>query len=203
MESPNFSSESLAFRQAYLDRNKLDLDKLYEGYDATSDFLSVAFYKEMLAKYPDSKVILTERPVDSWFKSVKNTILKAVVAVHESKDECKDKHNPSNPYYEFNQLVATLLFDGLLRDQENLNDEELFKNMYLEHNAEVKRVVPAERLYVMQTGEGWEGICKFLEKDVPDVPYPNLNNTSNFEKVFEPVCHVISLKVSDPSDITS
>jgi hypothetical protein len=199
MESPNCSSESLAFHQAYLDRSKLDLDKLYEGYDATSDFISAAFYKEMLAKYPDSKVILTERPVDSWFKSVKNTIFKAVIAAHESKDE----RNPSDQYYEFSELGATLTFDGLLRDREKLNDEELFKNMYLEHNAEVKRVVPAERLYVMQTGEGWEGICKFLEKDVPDVPYPNLNSTSNFAKEFEPVCNIKSLEVSDPSGIIS
>jgi hypothetical protein len=183
MESPNCSSESLAFLEAYHNRDKMDLDKLYEGYDATSDFISATFYKEMLAKYPDSKVILTERPVDDWFKSVKNTIFKATLTAHEKAAD----HSQKNPYHEFSELGGTIIFDGLLKNIENLNDEELFKKKYLEHNAEVKRVVPPERLYVMKTGEGWEGICKFLGKEIPDVPYPNLNSTKNFKLEFEPV----------------
>lgn len=185
MESPNCRSESLAFHQAYLNRDIMDLDKLYEDYDATSDFISAAFYKEMLAKYPDSKVILSERPVDSWFKSVKNTIFKSVIAAYESTDKMK----PGDPYYEFSELGATLIFDGLLRDRSNLDNEEIFKKMYLDHNLEVKRLVPPERLYVMQVGEGWDGVCRFLGKDIPNVPYPNLNSTKCFAKEFEPVIY--------------
>jgi len=28
--------------------------------------------------------------------------------------------------------------------------------------------------------EGWEPLCKFLGKDVPDVPFPNVNNKNSF-----------------------
>jgi hypothetical protein len=174
MESPNCRDESLAFYQAYLNRDELDLDKLYKGYDTCADFIAAAFYKEMLQKYPDAKVILTELPVESWFKSIKNTIIAIVKA---------QRCDPSDSMFEFHRFSRKLIFDGLLEDSAKLDDQELFKKMYLDHNAEVKRLVPAERLYVMQTGEGWEGICKFLGKDVPDVPYSHLNNTEAFRPI--------------------
>jgi hypothetical protein len=176
-ESPNCNSDSLAFRQAYLNKDELDLDKLYEGYDACADFIAVAFYKEMLVKYPDSKVILTERPADSWFKSVKNTIFITGPVLTRA--------DPSHPRYEFGRLIDTLVLDGLLKHPETFDDEQLFIKKYLDHNAEVKRLVPPERLYVMQLGEGWEGICKFLGKEVPDVPYPHINDTASFQNYIE------------------
>lgn len=173
--SPDCASVSLAFHHAYINRDKFDLDKLYEGYDACADFTAAAFYKEMLQKYPDAKVILTERPADSWFKSIQNTLFKSAPTVSQ---------DPSDPNYELGQLGLTLVFDGLMKDPENFDRKELFTKMYLDHNAEVKRLVPAEQLYVMVTGEGWEGICKFLGKDMPDVPYPSINNTVSFHQSF-------------------
>jgi hypothetical protein len=155
----------------------MDLDKLYDGYDACTDFLAAAFYKEMLAKYPDAKVILSERSAESWFKSVKNTIFITAPALA--------RVDPGHPNYEFGRLVHTLVFDGLLKHPEKFDDEELFTKMYLDHNAEVRRLVPAERLYVMQLGEGWEGLCNFLDKDVPDMPYPHLNDSAAFQQYVE------------------
>jgi hypothetical protein len=32
----------------------------------------------------------------------------------------------------------------------------------------------------MQLGEGWNGLCEFLGKSVPDVPYPKSNSTEEF-----------------------
>jgi hypothetical protein len=34
----------------------------------------------------------------------------------------------------------------------------------------------------MELGEGWERLCEFLDKPVPDVPYPNLNNPKDLQE---------------------
>lgn len=39
----------------------------------------------------------------------------------------------------------------------------------------VKRSVPSKRLLVFSEDEGWEPLCKFLGKPVPDVPFPRGN----------------------------
>jgi len=36
----------------------------------------------------------------------------------------------------------------------------------------VKEVVPEDQLLVWNIKEGWEPLCKFLEKPVPSVPIP-------------------------------
>lgn len=47
----------------------------------------------------------------------------------------------------------------------------------------VKRVVPAERLLVMNLKEGWQPLCRFLDKPVPEEPFPRLNDAEEAEKV--------------------
>ena len=54
------------------------------------------------------------------------------------------------------------------------------KQLFIDHIEEVKRTVPPERLLVMELGEGWERLCKFLDKKVPDQPYPKANSTQEF-----------------------
>lgn len=44
-----------------------------------------------------------------------------------------------------------------------------------EHNEAVKRTVPPDRLLVFQMQDGWEPLCAFLDRDVPDSPFPHLN----------------------------
>jgi hypothetical protein len=32
-------------------------------------------------------------------------------------------------------------------------------------------------------GEGWESLCKFLGKEVPDIPFPSKNNKGSFKNL--------------------
>ncbi|KAI5474241.1 hypothetical protein MNV49_003774 [Pseudohyphozyma bogoriensis] len=52
--------------------------KLVEGYNSGVDAPVSDAYAELLAAYPNSKVILTHRPGDQWWKSVSNTIMKVL-----------------------------------------------------------------------------------------------------------------------------
>ena len=45
----------------------------------------------------------------------------------------------------------------------------------------VKSVVPAEDLLVWILKEGWEPICSFLGKPIPEGPIPHENRTGDIE----------------------
>ena len=54
----------------------VDWDALYAGYQATVDWPSTSFWRELRQVYPEAKVILTLRDSQQWYTSVMNTIWK-------------------------------------------------------------------------------------------------------------------------------
>ncbi|KAG2236332.1 hypothetical protein INT48_001396 [Thamnidium elegans] len=156
------------FYNAYHHRDEADWDKIYENYSAAVDWPTCTFYKDLMAKYPNAKVLLTTRTPESWYKSVTNTI-----ASPEAIGEASPK---------FKKMVDSVCAGGLLSDPVRLADEEKIKAAFVDHINEVKAYVPADRLLVLELGEGWERLCKFLGKEVPNTPYPSSNSTEAFNK---------------------
>jgi hypothetical protein len=60
------------------------------------------------------------------------------------------------------------------------------KQGFIEHNENVRRLVPAENLLEFRVEQCWEPLCKFLGKDIPDEPYPRVNEGSNAAKYVFP-----------------
>jgi hypothetical protein len=50
--------------------------------------------------------------------------------------------------------------------------------VYTRHNDWVRSIVPRENLLEFHPGDGWEPLCKFLQKDIPNEDYPRLNDTA-------------------------
>ena len=50
------------------------------------------------------------------------------------------------------------------------------RGKYREHYEMVGRVTPRERLLEYRMGDGWEPLCRVLGKEVPDVPFPRVND---------------------------
>lgn len=57
-----------------------------------------------------------------------------------------------------------------------------------EHSAMIKGLVPPDRLLEWSIDEGWEPLCKFLDKPVPDEPIPHVNTTGGGWKAREDEC---------------
>ena len=57
--------------------------------------------------------------------------------------------------------------------------EEESVQFFNDWGAEVKKCVPEDRLLLFQAKDGWQPLCEFLGEPVPDVPYPNINDTGN------------------------
>ena len=74
------------------------------------------------------------------------------------------------------RLVWEDTFDG--RFEERDYAMEVFER----HNDAVRRRVPPERLLVFDVREGWEPLCDFLGVEVPDDPFPRLNEAREMRR---------------------
>lgn len=127
-----------------------------------------------MKKYPDAKVILTVRSPESWYKSVKKTIYQAYKMMQQ-----QPQTDPR--MVKFQEMASTVFVDGAFADESRMEDEEYLKAAFVKHNEWVKANVPADRLLVMELGDGWDKLCPFLGKEIPSEPYPRSNSTEEFE----------------------
>lgn len=49
---------------------------------------------------------------------------------------------------------------------------------FLEHYKHIRSIVPPSNLLEFHSEDGWGPLCKFLDKDVPEGPYPRSNEGS-------------------------
>ena len=153
---------------------RFNWETIFKGYSACLDFPSCNYYKELMEFYPNAKVILTVRDDDSWIKSW-NVLNNSVLNSYTFKFLAKI------PYTSFklqkdihNKMILSKggAFKGALND-------EAIKKRFNEWNQSVIDYVPKDRLLVYQVKDGWEPICKFLDKPIPDIPFPYKNKTKN------------------------
>lgn len=154
--------------------DKTDFDRLCGEYDAVLDIPACLFWDDFHTLYPDAKIILTTRSADSWFKSIKNTIVPWV-------------QNPMLnllQWIEPNQLRPELRMVKTAFKVICNNDYSgpWAKERFLKHNERVQQGVDPDRFLEFQLGDGWDPLCAFLGVPVPDKPYPKVNNTSKFNE---------------------
>ncbi|HET7093057.1 MAG TPA: sulfotransferase, partial [Thermomicrobiales bacterium] len=157
----------------------VDWDALFAGYKATVDWPSVSFWRELVAAYPEAKVILSVRDPERWYDSVRETIWP-----RSSVEGGREAGFDMPPEYaELRRRVVDLLepiiwqgtFGGRFRDRAATID------VFRRHNAAVQAAIPVERLLVFEANQGWEPLCRFLDAPVPDEPYPHVNDRDAFK----------------------
>lgn len=151
----------VAFMQG---EREMDWEWLYRSYAATLDLPMCLFYRELMEVFPAAKVVLTVRDPDRWFDSFYK-MARMVRMMRLGGWFSPKLHATSIIANAVNQRV----FGGPPVDRKTC--VEAFER----HNQEVRDTVPSERLLVFEVREGWGPLCEFLEKPVPDVPFPQLN----------------------------
>eukprot|EP00951_Prasinocladus_malaysianus_P048631 scaffold660670_cov43-Prasinocladus_malaysianus.AAC.1 len=63
--------------------------------------------------------------------------------------------------------------------EKGVKDRENAISKYDAWYGEVRKNVPAEKLLEYDVSMGWEPLCKFLNKPVPDVPFPREDGHSS------------------------
>lgn len=133
-----------------------------EHHYALCDLPITVLYEQLDNAYPGSKFVLTTRNEADWLQSVRN---------HWD-------HNV-NP---FRQAWATDPFTHrihkYLYGQKGF-DESIFLARYRKHNTDVLahfKDRPNDLLVMdMDKKDGWQELCGFLSKPIPNVPYPRYN----------------------------
>ncbi|MEL7188709.1 MAG: sulfotransferase family protein [Pseudomonadota bacterium] len=149
-------------------------DKVYDGFPAAVDFPTAAYWRELSTSYPDAKVILTVRSAESWWKSASETIIPIGRA---PPAWARSLIPPIRRNVEMtNGTVWNRMFDGRQFEKDHA------VRMFEQHNAAVQAELSPERLLVFEVKQGWEPLCAFLGKPVPDQPFPHVNDTAEFKK---------------------
>lgn len=142
-------------------------DELYRGFHSAVDWPTASFWKELAARFPSAKVILSYRSPESWYESFSETINKLMQGA---------AHAP--PHMQpFMAMAAAVL--GKAGFTGKTSREELLA-AYNAHVHAVKAGVPADRLLVFEARQGWEPLCRFLGRDVPAEEFPRTNNRADF-----------------------
>lgn len=157
-----------------------DWRTILKGYRAAVDWPSVFIWKELIAANPKAKVILTLRDPEGWYQSAAATIFarmrefEKILAGPEADviDPIRREHMRM-----VNAVVVDKAFGGSL-------DKDHAVEVFNDHNAEVRRLVPAERLLVFEPNQGWEPLCQFLCVPVPATPFPEINTAQDFATRF-------------------
>jgi len=142
-------------------------DKIFTGFRATVDFPASIYYKELMEKYPDAKVVHTIRDPERWYNSTHETIYQVGFVF---PTWVKTIIPPVRRFVGIAEMMWTLVFD------DRFEDRDYAIQVFNEYTEEVKRTVPPERLLVFEVKQGWEPLCEFLGVPVPDTPFPHVND---------------------------
>ena len=129
---------------------------MVERFDAFEDNPWPILYKELDARFPGSKFILTRRPTESWIRS-----------------QVKDFAATETPMRRWIYGEDAGCPEG---------NENIYTARYERHNREVLEYFegrPNDLLVMDIPGDArWDKLCAFLGHDVPDEPFPHANKAS-------------------------
>lgn len=151
-----------------------DWDALWgDEYDIVTD-LAGPFADQLIAAYPRAKIVVVQRDFDSWWRSYQAGVLDNLflprqrLAVWLIRNVLRSRAADA--------MIKTNygFFGARSRDEIEAHAREAYEAYY----RRIRAMVPAERRLEYPLGDGWEPLCAFLGKPVPDVPFPRLNDSA-------------------------
>lgn len=154
-------------------------DQLLGEFRATTDSPGCFFSVELMEAYPDAKVVLVERDLDKWFTSFSATIMTVQWPGFGLRCVLNLLH------YKFGRLMDPYLRLSRAVWLADSKEEQAAtaKDIYKAHYAEVRAKAKPGQLLEYKLGDGWEPLCTFLGKPVPEQPFPNVNDSAMFHDI--------------------
>lgn len=148
-------------------------------YAATVDWPGSFYVSELVQRFPDAPVLLSVRDGDAWARSMRATILEALYgdSLMAHMSEARAAVDPR--WRAYNELMREMWRrSGLITGAET---SDAWMALAMErYNEEIRRLVPARRLLEWSPSDGWEPLCAFLGREVPDEPFPAVNDGAAF-----------------------
>jgi hypothetical protein len=158
----------------------LDWDEIFGGFESTVDWPGGFVYRELLDRYPDAKVLLSMRDPESWERSMRETVWEFRHGDSLMAHLAQARARVDPEWAEYIRMLDRMLWQDNGTLVGNHQEPKGMLEAFHRHNDAVRESVPADRLLVWEVKEGWEPLCRFLEVDVPDAPFPNVNDKTTF-----------------------
>lgn len=155
-----------------------NVEQLLSGFAACTDLPSLAFVEELMAIYPEAKVICTVRDPEQWWASMEPVVTRGNLTL-------------------LSWILAPLPTLRLFRKFHDVMDDGRFGEIYYRsgevkrpsrvtydrHIEHLKSVVPQDRLFFYDVRDGWAPLCAILGLPEPKagVEFPKLNDAQAME----------------------
>lgn len=121
--------------------------------------------------YPEAKVILVERDVETWYASMDEAIWSTTwgwraFLIMDVIGRLKGLQGG---------LTIRKIMLGFYEARNISEIRRKARERYHRHYAEVRTAAPEGRLLEYRLEDGWGPLCGFLGKPVPEVPFPHAN----------------------------
>lgn len=166
---------------------KEDWDKLLGHCQAVCDIPPAAFAEELIATYPDAKVVILNRGVDKWYTSVSQTVLRVAKPTAWSTLLGLLDWRETGQFSKMLDQQMRGMFGPAGLTEDNM------KRLFIDYHENLRRIVPRERLLEYKVQDGYGPLCNFLGVPVPtrevegkevEEPFPRVNDSSAFmEKI--------------------
>ncbi len=161
--------------QAAAEGKPVDWRAFLGGYAAGLDYPIAGFYKEILAHFPDARVILTVRDPEKWYQSTYETIYRGFALPGWFL-------RLAPPYRGLERMGRAAVWDRIFDGR--FEEREYAIRKFEAHIEEVKAYVPAGRLLVFNPSEGWGPLCGFLGVPQPAGPFPHINDRKMTRRLY-------------------
>lgn len=153
-----------------LNQDPPDWNEAFGPYRATVDFPAFNIYRELVQANPEAKVILTIREPASYFRSVQRLVSEL------------SNHQIGPQEMEFGRSISCQDTPAhqIFR---NPQDRDVVLDGFRRHNLEVQRLIPADRLLVLDLTQGWDPLCAFLGCPIPSAPLPCVNSSDELSSL--------------------
>ncbi|KAJ3541909.1 hypothetical protein NM208_g4375 [Fusarium decemcellulare] len=155
-----------------------EFDQLLHSFGAvSSDTPAIAFADDLIAAYPEAKVVLVERNIDSWYKSYMHAIIGNMF-----NPFARLVYHIDRAYIHRIGKIQKTVVEGWAGIRSRKDAELKARDNYRRHYAKVRDLTPPERLLEFKLEDGWEPLCRFLGKDIPASEFPRLNEAAWFDE---------------------
>ena len=154
-----------------------DWELIFAKYAASVDNPGCCVWRELVAAYPDAKVLLTLHPrgAAAWYESTMDTIY-----FTESRWQFKVLETLTPFGRKFGDVSRKLVWGRTLKGV--MDDKAAAMARYDAYVGEVKAAVPPDKLLIFKATDGWDPLCAFLGVAPPATKFPNVNDRAEFQK---------------------